>query len=243
MITLIFIIIITYYFIKKFKENNENAMNKSKKDNNLYNEIKTKKTQIQEYIENNLYNSTNIEYYKKQPNNQPQKEPYKNYNYINKKTYENKLSNNTNTQTEKYKNYYKPKRYITTLNELKFYNVLLEIAKELDLILFAQVSLYSIISMNDNLNNSDKQTYFNKIASKSIDFVMVDKQDCRVKLCIELDDSTHLQNKRKERDKFINDLFRELEIPLLRYPCYNIYYKETLKNKVKENMKNTYYIN
>ena len=121
-----------------------------------------------------------------------------------------------------YKKYYKPKIYITTLNEMKFYNVLLEIAKELDYILFSQVSLYNIISMQDNLDYSTHTKYFNKIASKSIDFVLVDKK-CRIKLCIELDDNSHKKKNRIERDNFINELFKELEIDLLRYPVYNIY--------------------
>ena len=140
-----------------------------------------------------------------------------------------------------YKTYYKPKRYITTLNELKFYNVLLEIAKELDLILFAQVSLYSILDVKENLNKSTETSYFNKIKAKSIDFVLVDKNNCRIKLCIELDDNTHKKYKRQERDNFINELFEELEIPLLRYQTYNIYYKEPLKTKILENIKDTYY--
>ena len=88
-------------------------------------------------------------------------------------------TNNTEITTS-YKKYYKPKIYITTLNEMKFYNVLLEIAKELDYILFSQVSLYNIISMQDNLDYSTHTKYFNKIASKSIDFVLVDKK-CRIK--------------------------------------------------------------
>lgn len=135
-----------------------------------------------------------------------------------------------------YKKYYKPKIYITTLNEMKFYTVLLEIAKELDYILFSQVSLYNIISMQDNLDYSTHTKYFNKIASKSIDFVLVDKK-CRIKLCIELDDNTHKKKSRIERDKFINELFKDLEIDLLRYPVYDIYYKETLKKRIKENIK------
>ena len=47
--------------------------------------------------------------------------------------------------TPQYSQFYKPKIYITTLNEMKFYTVLLEIAKELDYIVFSQVSLYNII--------------------------------------------------------------------------------------------------
>ena len=161
-------------------------------------------------------------------------------------TQENKI-NISNVKTNinesfKYKNYYKPKRYITTINELNFYNVLMEIAKELDLILFSQVSLYNIVETKQNLDYKTKTIYFNKIASKSIDFVLVDKKDCRIKLCIELDDNTHKQKQRIERDKFINELFEELEIDLLRYPTYKIYYKETLKKKIQESIKDHYYI-
>lgn len=140
-----------------------------------------------------------------------------------------------------YNKYYKPKRYVITLNELKFYTVLMEIAKELDLIVFSQVSLYNIVHIRNNLDFKTKTTYFNKIAAKSIDFVLVNKLDCKIKLCIELDDSTHNQKKRIERDTFINQLFKDLEINLLRYPVYNVYYKETLKAKIIENMKEHYY--
>lgn len=184
------------------------------------------------------------------------KENYKNYNVtryehenIKKEPYEGYTNANQTImktkyqvvpapiqKAEKYKKYYKPKIYITTLNELKFYNVLLEIAKEKNLILFAQVSLYSIITMNNNLNYKDRQTYFNKISAKSIDFVLVDKNSCKIKLCIELDDNTHTQTKRIERDKFINELFQELEIPLIRYKSQNIYNKNVLENIIREKL-------
>lgn len=48
----------------------------------------------------------------------------------------NRVEISNNDSPISYKKYYKPKIYITTLNEMKFYNVLLEIAKELDYILF-----------------------------------------------------------------------------------------------------------
>ena len=150
-----------------------------------------------------------------------------------------KVCNNT-MPTTKYSQFYKPKIYVTTLNEMKFYSVLLEIAKELDYIVFSQVSLYNIISLKENLDYSTHTKYFNKIASKSIDFVLVDKK-CRIKLCIELDDYTHKKKNRVERDIFINELFKELEIDLLRYPVYNVYYKETLKRKIQETIKDHYY--
>lgn len=132
-----------------------------------------------------------------------------------------------------YKEYYKFKNFITTKKESIFYNVLLEITNELNYTLFAQVPLYAIVGMQDNLDASTKATYFNKISSKSIDFVIVDDK-CKILLCIELDDKSHRYKSRIERDKFINKLFEDLNIGLLRYPTYSVYYKETLKKRVLE---------
>lgn len=96
-----------------------------------------------------------------------------------------------------YKQYYQPKKYVITKNELNFYNVLMQIAKELDLVVFSQVSLYNILETKQDLDYKTKTIYFNKIAAKSIDFVL---------------------------------------------PVYQIYYKDTLKRKIQENMKEHYYI-
>lgn len=163
--------------------------------------------------------------------------------YKNINTEKIKESSPTATSSIEYKKYYRPKRYVITKNELNFYTALLEVAKELDLIVFSQVSLYNILETKSNLDYKTKTIFFNKIASKSIDFVLVDKKDCRIKLCIELDDNTHKKEKRIERDNFINKLFKDLEIDLLRYPLYNIYYKDTLKKRIQENIKYHYYTN
>lgn len=138
---------------------------------------------------------------------------------------------------------YKPRIYLITKNELNFYKVLQEISKDLNLVVFAQVSLYNILQTKENLDYKTKQNYFYKIANKSIDFVLADPKDCRIKLCIELDDSTHNRPNRIKRDQFINQLFKELEIDLLRYPAYNIYYKQPLKIKIQETIKDHYYVN
>lgn len=131
-----------------------------------------------------------------------------------------------------YNDYYISKRYIITLNELIFYKTLLEIAKELNLILLCQVSLYSIIQTK---NKND--AYFNRIRSKSIDFVLVREKDCKIEVCIELDDRTHYYKNRIERDKFINDLFQDLHINLLRIQSKAVYNKEELKQKILQYIK------
>ena len=177
-------------------------------------------------------------------------EPMINQNFTNNYIKENANENSKNISNTckndsviDYKKYYRPKRYVITKNELNFYTVLLEIAKELDLIVFSQVSLYNILETRPELDYKTKTIYFNKISAKSIDFVLVDKESCRIKLCIELDDNTHKQTKRIERDNFINKLFKELEIDLLRYPVYSIYYTDTLKKRIQANIKEHYYEN
>ena len=57
-----------------------------------------------------------------------------------------------------------------------------------------------------------------------------------VKYYIELDDNTHNQAKRIERDNFINKLFKDLDIKLLRIPVQNYYNMEELEQKIKENL-------
>lgn len=153
-----------------------------------------------------------------------------------------RIKNKNKTLEENYKQMYKPRKYLITLNELKFYKILIQIAEELHLVVFAQVSLYNILETQEKLDYKTKERYFRRIASKSIDFVLADPHNCRIKLCIELDDSTHNRPDRIKRDKFINDLFKELEINLLRYPVYDTYYKETLKKKIEENLEEHFYI-
>lgn len=153
---------------------------------------------------------------------------------------------NSKNNVQKINNYnevYKPKRYITTLNELKFYKVLMEIAKELNLIVFAQVSLYAILETRKIPDKKMQKYYFDKIKAKSIDFVLVDPENCRIKLCIELDDSTHNRTDRIKRDEFIEKLFKDLEINLYRIPVYQVYYKNTIKQQIVAEMKEHYYAN
>ena len=127
-----------------------------------------------------------------------------------------------------YKDKYQKVDYLLTKNELKFYRVLKQITNNLDYSLFCQVALYEVVK-----NKEYKD--FNKIKSKSIDFVIT-QENCKILLCIELDDPTHEQKKRIERDNFINKLFEDLEIKYLRIPVQNFYNMEELENKIKESI-------
>ena len=148
--------------------------------------------------------------------------------YLEKKIQTNNSTDEVIIKSNNYKEDYEKKEYLLTPTELKFYKLLKTITDELNYTLFTQIALYEIVNCKNFKN-------FNKIKSKSIDFVITEK-NCKIKLCIELDDKTHNTNKRIERDTFINDMFKEIDIKLLRIPVQNFYNLEELKQKIQESI-------
>ena len=70
---------------------------------------------------------------------------------------------------------YDKKIYLLTSDELKFYKLLKPIINRNELNLFTQVALYEIVKAKDIKD-------FNKIRSKSIDFVITEFNDLGIKL-------------------------------------------------------------
>lgn len=68
-----------------------------------------------------------------------------------------------------------------------------------------------------------KSAYGRRVASTHIDFLLYDKRSAEVVLAIELDDRSHLSDKRKERDDFLDEALRSAHIPLLRLRCDSKY--------------------
>ena len=147
-------------------------------------------------------------------------------NIINRKNRESE--NKEEEKNINYKDLYIKKDYIMTEQEYKFYRLLKNYTSKNNLNLFAQVSLYAIV-------NSKNYSDFNKIKSKSIDFVITDV-NCKIKLCIELDDYTHIKENRQKRDNFIDKLFEELEIKMLRIPVQQYYNMTDIERKITESL-------
>lgn len=123
---------------------------------------------------------------------------------------------------------YEKKMYLLTQNELKFYKLLKSITDKNNLNLFSQVALYEIVRSKDIKS-------FNKVKSKTIDFVITDV-NCKINICIELDDPTHIKQNRQKRDGFIDNLFKELNIKLIRIPVQSYYNLNELEYKIKESL-------
>ena len=142
---------------------------------------------------------------------------------INKKN-QNSQKINNNTKID-YKNLYNKKEYLLTQPELKFFKLIKNITEKNNLNIFSQVALYEIVT-SKNIKD------FNKIKSKTIDFVITDVNS-KIKLCIELDDTTHIRENRQQRDKFLEELFEQLNIKLIRIPVQSYYNLKDIEEKIK----------
>ena len=66
-------------------------------------------------------------------------------------------------------------------------------------------------------NREVNQAAFNRVAAKHVDFVLCDQVTLHPLVAIELDDSSHYQRDRADRDAFINELFRVIGVALIRH--------------------------
>lgn len=108
---------------------------------------------------------------------------------------------------------YKSRVYLMTKAELSFYKKLLVDYPSDQYFIFSKVRLADLI---DPEGFGEKRLFaFNKIKAKHIDFVVTDHQS-KILKAIELDDYTHNQEKRKERDSFVNEVLESCGIEIAR---------------------------
>ncbi len=74
----------------------------------------------------------------------------------------------------------------------------------------------------------------NKVQSKHLDFVLVDRESSRVLAAIELDDASHLRADRVARDAFLEQAMKSAGVPLLRFRAAREYDVHNLATKIAE---------
>lgn len=107
-----------------------------------------------------------------------------------------------------------PRRFLLTSAEAAFFRVLRAVVRDRYLV-SCKVRLADIITCSDR---DWKRGYANRISQKHIDFVISCPTSSRIVAGIELDDRSHRQRPRRERDVFINRLFRNARVRLIRVP-------------------------
>jgi very-short-patch-repair endonuclease len=86
-----------------------------------------------------------------------------------------------------------------------------------------KVRLADIVRVKSGMNKSARQNAFNKIQSKHVDIVACDPASLSVQFVIELDDSTHSQSKRQNRDQFVDNTLRAAGIPVVHVTAKKTY--------------------
>lgn len=99
--------------------------------------------------------------------------------------------------------------------------------------IFPQINISKLFLIEKG-NNYYK--HYNRINRKSVDFVLVDKNSLTPLLAIELDDSSHNRQDRMDRDNFVDDIFKNAEIPLLRIKCSREYNIQDISNLIYGNI-------
>ena len=112
--------------------------------------------------------------------------------------------------------------------EIAFFQTLKKLVGE-NLIIFSKPSLREFISV---VNRSD-QTAFNRINQKHIDFLVCDPNTFQPRFAIELDDSSHRQTNRIERDKFVDQVFTGINLPLIHIPVQRAYDVEQINGIIR----------
>ena len=88
---------------------------------------------------------------------------------------------------------------------------------------FAKVRLADIVDVQKGLSASARQSAFNRISGKHLDFVVCHANDLSIIGAIELDDKTHRGKGRQERDQFLDKTLEAAGIPVLRIKAQSTY--------------------
>jgi len=108
--------------------------------------------------------------------------------------------------------------------ERSFFGVLNQAVKE-QAIVFGKVRVADVLRPAKGMGRSRWQKAFTRISSKHFDYVLCAPDTLRVLAVIELDDKSHAQGKRAERDRFIEGACASAGLTLHRFKVaatYNI---------------------
>jgi predicted RNA-binding Zn-ribbon protein involved in translation (DUF1610 family) len=116
--------------------------------------------------------------------------------------------------------YFLNKNFITPA-ELNFLSILRQTVSN-QIVICTKVSLGDLFTTKRD-DYSQYTTYMNKIKRKHVDFLLCDSATMRPLVGIELDDKSHEREDRKERDKFVDGVFKASGLPLLHIPVKRSY--------------------
>lgn len=135
-----------------------------------------------------------------------------------------KETNKTSTKRTDYSNCYQ-RKYLLTKNEWYAHKKLRELADPKGLIICPKVRLLDIIEPRKG--EKDYKALFYKIQAKHVDFVICDS-NMKILAILELDDSSHDQKDRQNRDQFVDEILESVGYKVIRTKYINDYTMDAL---------------
>jgi hypothetical protein len=117
---------------------------------------------------------------------------------------------------------YEKEQALFTAAERSFFGVL-EQAVDGKLRIMGKVRLADVVKVRRGNSKSIWQKAFNRIQSKHLDFVACDAATLAVEFAIELDDKSHNQSARQERDSFLDKVLEAANIPAFHFQAKRTY--------------------
>ncbi len=131
--------------------------------------------------------------------------------------------------------HYKRRDFLMSRAEHEFFDVLAEAVKA-QYYVFPQVHLATIL--DHKVVGQNWKGAFRHIDEKSVDFVLCDKAYIKPLLAIELDDRTHENDNRKERDGVVESILKEAGLPLLRFENHGHFDKADITQRIANALAN-----
>ncbi|NLK70382.1 MAG: DUF2726 domain-containing protein [Clostridiales bacterium] len=107
------------------------------------------------------------------------------------------------------------KKTLLSKNELSFYKKLKPISEKYGMHILCKIRMADIVEVKKGLRREEWSKYFNKIKSKHVDFALADPDTMEIAVLIELDDKSHIQKNRAERDNFVDKVYSVTNIPII----------------------------
>ena len=155
---------------------------------------------------------------------------------LNKSTHYNKIEQSqseidTNDYIDTAKSPFLIANSLLTKAEMNFYQVLKNVIDNEKQVICLKVRMIDVL-WTKTYRVENKQTFINKVNRKHFDFVICDKETLKPLMAIELDDKSHEEEARKERDEFVDALFTDLRFKVIHIPVQYTYNANEIKEKI-----------
>ncbi len=118
-------------------------------------------------------------------------------------------------------------KHLLTPGERRFYSTGLKPAIRNRYLISFKVRLADVITTSDW-----QSKYGRKIAQKHLDFILLTPRTTRIVAAIELNDGSHEESNRQQRDDFLSQALRSAGIPLVAFPIYQTYDAEKIGRRI-----------